>query len=89
VNAAAFLVLIAIWAVVAPGARGAGVSMWLAFLVAQVYVLARLTIKLTFLASQTALFQGLLAHAAYTAAPELTWPESPAAETIRGGHATP
>jgi hypothetical protein len=89
VNAAVFLVLIAIWAVVAPGARGAGVSMWLAFLVAQVYVLARLTIKLTFLASQTALFQGLLAHAAYTAAPELTWPESPAAETIRGGHATP
>jgi hypothetical protein len=45
---------------------------------------ARLLVKLQFLASQTALFQRLLAHAGYTAAPVPSWPESPAAETIRG-----
>ena len=44
---------------------------------------ARLLLKLQFLASQTALFQTNLAHAAYTAAPEPVWPDSPAAESIR------
>jgi hypothetical protein len=27
-------------------------------------------------------FQGALAHAAYTAAPPIVWPDSPAAESI-------
>ena len=39
----------------APAAPGA--SMWLAFAVAQLYLLARLVLKLQFMASQTALFQ--------------------------------
>ena len=48
----------------------------------QLYLLARLLLKLHVLASETSLFQTSLAHAAYTAAPEPVWPESPAAESI-------
>jgi len=84
-NSAIFLVVLGVWALVAPGAGGTGVSMWVAFAATQAYLLARLTVKLQFLASQTALFQRSLAHAAYTAAPLPAWPESPAAETIAGG----
>ena len=50
----------------------------------QAYVLARLGLKLVFYASQTAYFQGQLAHASYVAAPQAVWPESPAAEAIGG-----
>ncbi len=82
-NALVLVVLIGVWALVAPGAGGAGLSMWVGFVLSQLYVLARLLLKLQFMASQTALFQASLAHAAYTAVPEATWPESPAAETIR------
>jgi hypothetical protein len=81
-NAAAFLVVIALWALVAPGARGAGAAMWFGFVVAQAYVLARLFVKVHFIASQTALFQASLAHAGYTSAPVPSWPESPSAEVI-------
>ncbi|MBI4263495.1 MAG: hypothetical protein HY657_03885 [Acidobacteria bacterium] len=84
-NALVFLGLIGAWAVAAPGAGGAGMAIWLGFALSQLYVLARLALKLQFLASQTALFQASLAHATYTAAPEPVWPESPAAETIRSG----
>lgn len=45
------------------------------------------TLLLVWLASAIAFFQGRLAHAGYTAAPPLLWPESPAAEAI--GHAAP
>jgi hypothetical protein len=82
-NGAAFLILIAIWALIAPGPRGGGLSLWLGFLVAQLYLLARLALKLQFLASQTALFQASLAHASYAATPVPAWPESPSAELIR------
>jgi hypothetical protein len=81
-NSTAFLVLLALWALIAPGAQHAGAMMLVVFVGAQLYVLARLALKLQFLASQTALFQRSLAHAAYTAAPAATWPESPAAESI-------
>ena len=77
-NAVVFLGVVAVWAIVAPGA---GV-VWLGFLGSQIYVLARLGLKLQFIASQTALFQSSLAHAAYTAAPMPAWPDSPAAEAI-------
>jgi hypothetical protein len=82
-NALAFLILLGIWMLVAPGAGGAGASMWLGFLLSQVYLVARLFLKLHFIASQTALFQAALAHAAYAAAPPYVWPESPSAETIQ------
>lgn len=82
-NGGVFVLLLVVWAIAAPGAGGGMFSFWLGFVVTQLYVLARLVLKLQFLASQTALFQASLAHAAYTAAPAPAWPESPAAESIR------
>jgi hypothetical protein len=81
-NAVVFVGLLAVWALVAPGAGGAGLSMWVGFAATQLYLLARLALKLQFMASQTALFQRSLAHAGYTAAPIPAWPDSPAADTI-------
>jgi hypothetical protein len=78
-NSAVFLMLIAVWSLVAPGA---GVTIGIAFLAGQLFVLARLAMKLQFLASETALFQASLAHAGYTASPSAAWPESPSAELI-------
>ncbi len=83
-NSLVFLFVLAVWALVAPGAVGTGASVWAAFAAGQLYLLARLLVKLQFLASETSLFQAALAHAAYTAAPVPTWPESPAAEAIAG-----
>jgi hypothetical protein len=81
-NGLTFVLIIALWSLIAPGVHGSGVVMWIAFLAGQVYLLARLALKLQFLASQTALFQASLAHATYTAAPAVAWPDSPAAELI-------
>jgi hypothetical protein len=81
-NAVAFLLLVTIYAAIAPGAPGSGLSMWLALGLGEAYILARHYLKLLFYASETAFFQGALAHAAYTAAPTVEWPDSPAAETI-------
>ena len=67
---------------VAPGRPGAGLSMWLVLALGELYILARHYLKLLFYASETAFFQGALAHAAYTAAPAVVWPDSPAAESI-------
>jgi len=76
---ALFLVVIALYSLVAPGA---GVSVWASFLVGQLYVIARLWVKLVFWASEAALFQGRLTHAGYVAAPKPAWPDSPMAEAI-------
>ncbi len=81
-NGAVFAGVLLIWALVAPGAGGAGASIAIGFAIGQVYVLARLLLKLQFMASQTALFQSRLAHATYAAAPEPAWPDSPMAEAI-------
>jgi hypothetical protein len=81
-NGFIFVWLLAVWALIAPGAGGGGISLWAGLAVAQLYLLARLLLKLHFLASETSLFQASLAHAAYTRAPEPVWPESPAAEMI-------
>jgi hypothetical protein len=81
-NAALFVLVLGIWAVVAPGAA---VPLWLGVAASQLYVLVRLAMKLQFMASETAMFQARLAHAGYTAAPEPVWPESAAAEEIKGG----
>ena len=83
-NGLCFLLLLLAWAVLAPGTTGMGLSMWLAVAGTQLFLLMRLLLKLQFVASQTALFQRSLAHASYTATPEPTWPESPAAEAIVG-----
>ncbi len=74
-----FLVAVAIYALIAPGG---GPSIWLALAISQIYIAARVWVKLLFWASETALFQGRLAHAGYVAAAKPVWPDSPAAEAI-------
>jgi hypothetical protein len=81
-NAATFLVAVAAWALIAPGAGGAGLSMSLAVVATQGYVLARLLVKLQFLASATALFQRSLAHVGYAAAQATVRPEPPIVEAL-------
>ncbi len=81
-NGLLFAAVLLLYAIVAPGAGTVGVSMWIAFLIGQLYLLARLCVKIVYYASQTAYFQGELAHVGYTAAPQPLWPESPAAEAI-------
>jgi hypothetical protein len=80
-NTGLFLALALTYAIAAPGAP-AGAAILVAFGIGQIYVLLRHYVKLLFYASQTAYFQGALAHAAYTASPTVVWPDSPAAETI-------
>lgn len=82
VNAALFLMVVAVWALVDPGVGGSGASMWGAAIVSQCYILARLFVKLQFLASQTAFFQRSLAHWGYTAAPEAIRAEAPIVEAL-------
>lgn len=82
VNAAAFLLLVLVYALLSPGAPRAGLSGWAVLLAGQMYIIARHYLKLLFYASEIAFFQGSLAHAAYTAAPAVIWPDSPAAEAI-------
>jgi hypothetical protein len=82
-NFAVFVLLVAIYSVVAPGARGSGVTMWSGFLVGQTYIIGRLWVKLLFWASETALFQARLAHAGYVSRPAPVWPDSPMIEQIQ------
>ena len=79
-NAACSSSLVALYAVWSPAARRQGRAMWHALVVGELYILARHYLKLAFYASETALFQARLAHAGYTAAPPVVWPDSPAAE---------
>ena len=81
-NGAIFVCLILLWSIIAPGAKDVNLTMWLGLIAAQMYVLARLFVKLLFVASQTSLFQASLAHARYTAKPVAKWPESPAVTAI-------
>lgn len=83
-NGAGFILLALVYALVAPGAPS-GLAIWIALALGQLYILLRHYVKLLFYASQVAYFQGSLAHAAYTAAPPVVWPESPAAESIGNG----
>lgn len=77
-NAFLFLLVIGFYYLAAPGAS-ANLS---AFAVGQLYIVLRVIVRLQFAASQTALFQGRLAHAGYVARPVPKWPDSPAAEAI-------
>ena len=80
-NGACFVLLALAYALVAPGAPS-GLAIWIALAVGQIYILLRHYVKLLFYASQVSFFQSRLAHAAYTAAPPVVWPDSPAAESI-------
>ena len=74
-----FALVVAVYALLAPGAR---VPAWWTLVAGQAYLLARLWVKLLFYASEVAFFQGALAHAEYVAAPLPVWPDSPAADAI-------
>lgn len=80
-NGACFILLALVYALGAPGAP-AGLAIWIALAIGQIYILLRHYVKLLFYASQVSFFQGSLAHAAYTAAPPVVWPDSPAAESV-------
>jgi hypothetical protein len=81
-NFMSFVVTLGLYALVAPGAGRAGLMMWLGVAVGQAYIMARLWIKLTFWASEAALFQGRLGHSGYVVRAEPVWPDSPAADAI-------
>jgi hypothetical protein len=81
-NGLAFAVLVAVYAVAAPGAPRSGLHTIVVLLLGELYILARHYLKLLFYASEAALFQGALAHAEYTAGPVVVWPDSPAVEAI-------
>jgi hypothetical protein len=81
-NVVVLATVVAAYALTAPGAGTTGWSMWVALAVGQIYVVLRVWVKLLFWASETALFQGRLAHAGYVARPAPRWPESPSVEAI-------
>ena len=81
-NGVAFVLLVLLYAILNPGAPGAGPWMWATLAVGQCYIVFRHYLKLLFYASEVAFFQSALAHASYTAAPAVVWPDSPAAEAI-------
>ena len=81
-NGAAFVMVLALYAVLSPGAPRTGPGLWFALLLGQAYIVGRHYLKLVFYGSQVALFQGVQAHGPYTAAPAIGWPDSPAVETI-------
>jgi hypothetical protein len=88
-NGGAFLLLVALYALVNPGVPAHGPALWGALLLGQAFIVARHFLKLSFYASETALFQSSLAHAGYTAAPPLVWPESPSAEAVSNAAGMP
>jgi hypothetical protein len=79
-NASLFVAVLLIYALVAPGAESTGVRMWTGVIVSQLYLAARLWARLVFFASETALFQGRLAHAGYIANAPPPHPEPPVVE---------
>ena len=56
--------------------------MWATLLIGQLYIIGRHYLKLLFYASEVAFFQSAMAHAGYTAAPAVVWPDSPAVEAV-------
>jgi hypothetical protein len=82
INAFVFLIVIGLYYLAAPG----GTANLSAFAIGQLYIVLRVVVRLQFAASQTALFQGRLAHAGYVAKPLPVWPDSPAAEALGPSH---
>jgi hypothetical protein len=80
INVGAVLAVLAAYAAIAPGAGHTGWTMWSAFIVGQLFIVARLGVKLTFWAAEAALFQSQLAHAGYVRRPVPQWPDPAALE---------
>jgi hypothetical protein len=81
-NGLLFVSLLLVYALVAPGAGWTGPAMWAGLAISQLYLLARLWVRLVFLASETSLFQGRLAHAGYVANAPAPHPEPPIIERL-------
>jgi hypothetical protein len=81
-NGCLFLALILLYALAAPGAGSSGAGIWIGIAISQLYLVARLWIRLVFLASETALFQGRLAHAGYVASARVPRSEPPIVEAL-------
>jgi hypothetical protein len=81
-NTAVFAAILAVYAMVAPGAGWQGAGVWLAFLGTQLYIVARIWAKLVFAASQVLLFQSRLAHAGFAAFPGPPPLEPPVVEAL-------
>jgi hypothetical protein len=79
-NVLLLLLVIALYAVVAPGA---GAATWAIVLAGQLYIVGRIGARLAFWASATALFQSRVAHAGYVATPQPSWPDSAMTEGVR------
>jgi hypothetical protein len=80
-NAAVFAVLLVLWRAV-PFGEDIATSMFAGAGLALLYLVFRVVPSLALIGSLTVFFQGELAHARYTASPQLVWPDSPAAEAI-------
>jgi hypothetical protein len=81
-NGLLFAILLAAYALAGRSAPRSGWQMWAVLASGELYILGRHYLKLLLYASQTVLFQSALAHAEYTAAPPLVWPDSPAVESV-------
>ena len=68
-----------------PAPAAARTMGWIAFAIGQVYIAARLWVKLVFWAQRDVAFSGAAWRTPATPrAPAPTWPDSPAADAIRG-----
>jgi hypothetical protein len=79
-NVLALVVIARLWIQVAVGASGPD---WVALLLSQIYLIARIWGRMAFLGSEAVFYQGELAHAQYTAAPLPRWPDSVSVEAVR------
>jgi hypothetical protein len=73
-NALSLVIVWAVYAIVAPGAAGSGRTVWIGFAIGEIYIVARLFLKLVNYASQTALFQAMAARSAEADVPLEPWP---------------
>ena len=83
-NGLIFVTVLVIYALVAPGMGRTAISVWLGFVVSQLYLLARLWARLVFSASEIALFQGRLAYTGYVASAPVRLSEPPIVEQVVG-----
>lgn len=81
-NTLVFAAILTVYSGVAPGAAWHGAGMWLAFLIMQMYIVARVWAKLVFAASQIAFFQSRLAHAGFAAFPGAPPLDPPVVEAL-------
>lgn len=80
-NLAGQLVIARLWLQLLPGENA---PEWLVLGGSSLFLVTRLWARVTFIASEVVFFQGELAHATYTSAPEPRWPDSAAVEALRG-----